>query len=95
MRYCKSHVVIVRKYIDEKHCIEDFCKKVVSTDEDLVIVKILNNKLTRQGNFCEVSLLYRNFILVKAKIMSKLILSSKIYLCIISYGLPTQVGFQV
>jgi hypothetical protein len=26
-----------------------------STDEDLMIIKILSNKLTRQGNFCEVT----------------------------------------
>ena len=64
MRYCQSHDGIVRKYIDEKNCIEDFGKKAITTDEDLMIVKIvkiLNNKMTRQGNFCEVSLLCRGF----------------------------------
>lgn len=33
---------------------EDAGKIGISTDEDLIIVRVLNNKLTRQGNFCEV-----------------------------------------
>ena len=31
---------------------EDVFKKGVSTEEDLVIVKVLSNKLTREGNVC-------------------------------------------
>ena len=34
---------------------EGVSKKGILTEEDLVIVRVLINKLTRQGNFCEVS----------------------------------------
>ena len=30
--------------------------KTVATHEELVIQRILSNKLTRQGNFCQVSI---------------------------------------
>ncbi|CAB3984460.1 Hypothetical predicted protein [Paramuricea clavata] len=54
IRYCPSHEGLARKYVDDKNAMENEGGKGSSTDEDLMIIKILSNKLTRQGNFCEV-----------------------------------------
>lgn len=48
VRYCHSHEGLARKYIDENIAVEDAGKIGISTDEDLIIVRVLNNKLTRQ-----------------------------------------------
>ncbi len=52
VRYCDTHVGLARTYISEEDC--EVGKRSLSTDEDLVIRMIRNNKLTRQGNLCEV-----------------------------------------
>ena len=53
-RYCKVHTGLARPFIDEKDLMERDTGKGMSTDEDLLIKCILSNKVTRQGNFCEV-----------------------------------------
>ena len=58
MRYCKNHEGVARKFFDERNLIEDVISEAKGEDEDLIIVKILNKKSTRQGKFCEVSLFY-------------------------------------
>lgn len=55
VRYCKMHEGLARSYVDEGNIMEDEGGKRVRTDEDLVIQRILSNKVTRQGNFCEVN----------------------------------------
>ena len=56
IRYCKIHDGIARSFIDESNVMEKEEAKTVATHEELVIQRILSNKLTRQGNFCEVSI---------------------------------------
>ena len=53
-RFCKLHNGLARPFIDEKNLMENDMGKGVSTNEDLLIKCILSNKVTRQGNFCEV-----------------------------------------
>ena len=60
MRYCQTHEGLARKYVQQKNTMEDSGEKATSTDDDLLIVKILTNKLTRQGNFCEVNYVLGN-----------------------------------
>lgn len=54
MRYCDTHVGLARTYIAEEDDVNEVAKRSLSTDEDLVIRRITNSKLTRQGNLCEV-----------------------------------------
>jgi hypothetical protein len=54
VRYCKMHEGLARSNVDEGNIMEGEGGKRVTTDEELVIQPILSNKVTRQGNFCEV-----------------------------------------
>lgn len=52
MRYCDWHFGLARKFIDEVY--DDSGAGNQACDEDLVICRIINNKVTRQGNLCQV-----------------------------------------
>ncbi len=54
LRYYEMHEGLARSYIDEGKIMEGEGGNRVTTDEELVIQRILSNKVTRQGNFCEV-----------------------------------------
>ena len=54
VRYCEMHEGLARSYIDEGKIMDGEGGNRVTTDEELVIQRILSNKVTRQGNFCEV-----------------------------------------
>ena len=45
MRYCQTHEGLARKYVQQENTMEDSGKKATSTDDHLLIVKILTNKL--------------------------------------------------
>ena len=49
-----ERVPFLRSNTTEKDLMERDTGKGMSTDEDLLIKRILSNKVTRQGNFCEV-----------------------------------------
>ena len=50
------HEGIARSFIDERNVMEKEGGKSVSTEEELIIQRVLSNKITRQGNFCEVKI---------------------------------------
>ena len=52
------HKGIARSFIDESNVMEKEGGESVSSDEELVIQRVLANKITRQGNFCEVNIFY-------------------------------------
>jgi hypothetical protein len=56
VRYCTTHIGLARTFISQDDHMNENGAKSLSTDEDLLIRKIVNNKMTRQGNLCQVIL---------------------------------------